>query len=112
MKNFIQNGDYLEFTAAADITSGQLVAVGSLVGVAMGAVANGQKGTLAMRGVFDLPKSTAASSAIAPGAPVYRIGASSLVTAVSSGNTLCGYATPDSNANTDGATVARVKLLG
>jgi predicted RecA/RadA family phage recombinase len=111
MKNFVQNGDFIDFTAAATITSGQLVAVGSLVGVSMTDVASGQKGVLALKGVYDLPKSTAASSAIAAGAPVYRIGASSLVTAVSSGNTLCGYAV-DGNANTDGATVARVKLLG
>jgi predicted RecA/RadA family phage recombinase len=111
MKNYVQNGDFITFTAGANITSGQLVAVGSLIGVSVTNVTSGQQGTLALKGVFDLPKSTAASSAIAAGAPVYRIAASSLVTAVSSGNTLCGYAV-DGNANTDGATSARIRLLG
>jgi len=61
MKNDVQNGDYIEFTAGATITSGQLVQVGSLHGVSVTDVANGAKGTLAMEGVFTLPKLTAAA---------------------------------------------------
>jgi len=51
MKNFVQNGDYIEFTAGADVTSGQLVQFGDLHGVSMTAVANGAKGILA-KGCF------------------------------------------------------------
>jgi len=72
MKNFVQNGDYLDFTAAATITSGQLVQVGDLHGVAMTDVANGARGVLALKGVYTLPKLTAASGdATTAGGPVY-----------------------------------------
>jgi len=72
MKNFVQNGEYIDFTAGATITSGQLVQVGSLHGVSVTDVANGAKGTLAMEGVFTLPKLTAASGdACTAGGPVY-----------------------------------------
>jgi len=72
MKNDVQNGDYIEFTAGATITSGQLVQVGSLHGVSVTDVANGAKGTLAMEGVFTLPKLTgAAGDATTAGGPVY-----------------------------------------
>jgi len=72
MKNYVQNGDYIEFTAGATITSGQLVQVGSLHGVSVTDVANGAKGTLAMEGVFTLPKLTAAAGdACTAGGPVY-----------------------------------------
>jgi predicted RecA/RadA family phage recombinase len=72
MKNYVQNGDYVEFTAGATITSGQLVQVGSLHGVSVTDVANGAKGTLAMEGVFTLPKLTAAAGdACTAGGPVY-----------------------------------------
>jgi len=72
MKNFVQNGDYIEFTAGADVTSGQLVQVGDLHGVSMTAVANGAKGILALKGVFTLPKLVAAAGdATTAGGPVY-----------------------------------------
>ena len=72
MKNFVQNGDYIEFTAGADVTSGQLVQGGDLHGVSMTAVANGAKGILALEGVFTLPKLTgAAGDATTAGGPVY-----------------------------------------
>ena len=72
MKNYVQNGDYIEFTAGATITSGQLVQVGDLHGVSVTDVANGAKGTLAMEGVFTLPKLTgAAGDACTAGGPVY-----------------------------------------
>jgi predicted RecA/RadA family phage recombinase len=72
MKNFVQNGDYIEFTAGATITSGQLVQVGSLHGVSITDVANGSTGTLALQGVFTLPKLTAAAGdACTAGGPVY-----------------------------------------
>jgi len=72
MKNFVQNGDYIEFTAGADVTSGQLVQFGDLHGVSMTAVANGAKGILALKGVFTLPKLVAAAGdATTAGGPVY-----------------------------------------
>lgn len=72
MKKYVQDGKYLDFTAAADVDSGDLVQVGSLHGVAVTDVANGAVGALAMEGVFTLPKLTgAAGDACTAGGPVY-----------------------------------------
>jgi predicted RecA/RadA family phage recombinase len=72
MKNYVQDGKYLDFTAAADVDSGELVQVGSLHGVSVTDVANGAKGVLALEGVFTLPKLTgAAGDATTAGGPVY-----------------------------------------
>ena len=72
MKNPVQNGDYIDFTAGATITSGQLVQVGSLHGVSVTDVANGAQGVLALKGVYTLPKLTgAAGDACTLGGPVY-----------------------------------------
>ena len=110
MKNFEQKGDFIEFTTGAAVTSGQLVVIGSLFGAAVtSASGSGQQCTAALTGVFTLPKATGASTGPAIGAPVYRISASNLVTAVSSGNTLCGYAY---RAAADGDATCDVRLLG
>lgn len=55
MKNFVQEGERLEFTAAANLTSGQVVKVGQLLGVVATDVASGAKGQLCF-GVFTVPK--------------------------------------------------------
>ena len=93
MKNFVQNGDYLDFTAAATITSGQLVQVGSLHGVAVTDVANGAVGILALRGVYTLPKLTGASGdATTAGGPVYFSSGSVSGSDSSGTRKLVGYA--------------------
>lgn len=73
MKNFIQNGDYIDITAGADIESGELVQVGNLHGVAVTDIANGEEGVIALRGVYELPKQTGAAgdAVAAAGDPVY-----------------------------------------
>ena len=92
MKNFIQNGDYIDFTAGADVASGALVQVGDLHGVSVTAVANGGKGSLAMSGVFRLPKLVAAAEdATTVGGPVY-FSAGSVSGADTGDRKLCGYA--------------------
>ena len=74
MKNFDQNGDYIDYTAPsdADIVSGQLVQVGDLHGVAVTAIPRSTTGSLARKGVYTLPKLTAApADATTLGGPVY-----------------------------------------
>ena len=56
MKNYVQPGGTITLTAPDDITSGQIVAVGSLVGVAAGDAATGEDLDLVTEGVFALPK--------------------------------------------------------
>jgi predicted RecA/RadA family phage recombinase len=93
MKNYVQDGKYIEFTAGAAITSGQLVQVGDLHGVAVTDVANGATGTLALEGVFTLPKLTAASGdATTAGGPVYFSSGSVSGTDSSGSRKKVGYA--------------------
>jgi len=108
MKNYIQNGDFIDFTAGATIESGDLVQVGSLFGVAVTDVANGAKGSLALKGVFELPKLLDAGDAVAAaGDPVYF--KTGKVTGDDDGNPLCGYALEAAAAD---KTTVKVKLLG
>jgi predicted RecA/RadA family phage recombinase len=56
MKNYVQKGDCMTITAGATITSGQVVAVGNILGVATANIANGAQGEICIRGVFTVPK--------------------------------------------------------
>lgn len=58
MRNFVQEGLTLPFTAPYDVASGGGVLVGSLFLVALQAVLSGGSGDGKPRGVFDLPKAT------------------------------------------------------
>ena len=108
MKNFIQHGDMIAIIATAAITSGQLVRVNSLIGVAATDAAIGEEVDLKVTGVFDLPKTSA--QAWTAGNPIYAIAASSLLTTVpGTGNYLVGVATADA-ANPSGT--GRVRLNG
>ncbi|WP_444902183.1 capsid cement protein [Microbulbifer sp. SSSA007] len=56
--NFVQDGRMLDFTnnTSAEITSGQVVTVGAVLGVAMDDIAVGESGVIAIDGVFTVPK--------------------------------------------------------
>jgi len=56
MKNFVQPGDSITLPAPSAVTSGDIVTVGALVGVAATDAETGEGVALATRGVFDLPK--------------------------------------------------------
>lgn len=108
MKNDVQNGDYIEFTAGATITSGQLVQVGDLHGVSVTDVANGAKGSLAMEGIFTLPKLTAAAGdACTAGGPVYFSSGSVSGSSSSGTRKLVGYSLA---AAAQAATTVQVRL--
>jgi predicted RecA/RadA family phage recombinase len=110
MKNFIQNGEYIDFTAGAEVASGALVQVGDLHGVSVTAVANGGQGSLAMSGVFRLPKLVAAAGdATTVGGPVYFSAGSVSGTDSSGTRKLCGYAL---EAAAQATTTVLVRLLG
>ncbi len=59
-KNSIKPGEHITFTAAANVASGQAVVIGSLLGVALTAVANGAQGEAGIEGVWELPKLSSA----------------------------------------------------
>lgn len=54
--NFIQPGNIIEYTAAADIKSGDVVKMGNILGVALLDIANGATGSVQITGVFTCPK--------------------------------------------------------
>jgi predicted RecA/RadA family phage recombinase len=69
MKNFVQEGNTITVTAPATVTSGQLVVVGSISGVAAFDAASGADVEVAVEGVFELPKVT--TDVIAQGDRLY-----------------------------------------
>lgn len=58
-KTYVQKGDVLDHTAAADISSGAVVAMGNIVGVALADIPNGGIGPVQVDGVFTLAKTAA-----------------------------------------------------
>jgi predicted RecA/RadA family phage recombinase len=64
MKNFVQPGHNLTLTAAAAVSSGDILVVGSIVGIALTDAASGAEVEVACDGVFKLDKTSAATLAI------------------------------------------------
>ena len=92
MKNFVQVGDIVEVVAPSEVTSGDIVVVGTLAGVAVKDAASGAPVNIQTRGVFDLPKTE--EQAWTQGAAIY-VTSAGLATTASSGNTLIGHAVAD-----------------
>lgn len=87
--NYVQEGKTLNYTAGADITSGQFVLIGTIGGVAKTDIANGKTGAVHICGVFSIPKAT---GAVAQGAKLYWDDSESEVTTTATDNTLIGVA--------------------
>lgn len=57
---YIQEGEVIDYTAGADISAGDVVALKHCLGVALTDIANGSTGAVAIEGVFVVPKVSAA----------------------------------------------------
>ena len=68
---FAHEGAAIDYTPGADVSAGDVIVQGDLVGVARLDIKAGVLGALAVTGVFDFPKATGASTAIAAGVSVY-----------------------------------------
>ena len=68
---FVQDGNSVDYTPGADVAAGAVVVQGDLIGIARTPIASGVLGSLAVAGVFDLPKATGGGSGIAAGTSVY-----------------------------------------
>ncbi|TAH67641.1 MAG: DUF2190 family protein [Rhodopseudomonas palustris] len=90
MKNYLQPGDAITVPAPADVTSGDLVVVGSLFGVAATDADNGADVVLNTSGVYTLPKTSAQAWTV--GAKVYWDATNAVATSTASTNTLIGHA--------------------
>lgn len=93
MNRFVQEGDAIDYTPEDDVDAGQIVVLGSLVGITKLPIAAGETGALALKGVFEGDK--ADGVAFAAGAPVYFDTGDGNLNGTSSGNTLAGYAVAD-----------------
>lgn len=107
MRNFVQPGDSLTVVAAANATSGAVVVMGQMFGIATHNALTGENLTLKLGGVFDLTKANAASMSMAVGENVYWHAAGSQATTSASSNTRLGVAVVAAN-NT--VTTVRVRL--
>jgi predicted RecA/RadA family phage recombinase len=107
MKNFVQNGDYVEVALPYARLSGEGVLVGSLFGVCVVDGASGASINIHTEGVYDLAAATGASTDATVGAAAYWDNTAKKVTPVSTSNTLVG-AFLAAKATTDA--VARVRL--
>ena len=107
MRNYVQPGDMLTVAAPASVSSGQLVRIQGLVGVASGHAANGAAVVIKTEGVFDLAKGTGASTSLAVGDLVYVSATGANVSSSATSNALVGTVVAAA-ANAD--TTVRVKL--
>ena len=89
-KNYVQEGDIVTVPAPADVTSGKLVVIGSLIGITQKAALSGQPMPLLTNGVNSYAKTSAL--AIAVGDKVYYDAANDLLNKTDVGNTLVGIA--------------------
>jgi len=89
-KNFIHDGRRPVMTApTGGVTSGDLVVIGAVFGVALTSAAAGAQFTLAVGGVWTLPK---ASGAVTAGAAVYWDATAKNITATAGSNLKVGVA--------------------
>lgn len=63
MASYVAKGDVVDYTPAAAVSAGDVVVIGSLVGVAPVAIAANELGALAVEGVFSMPCATGATGA-------------------------------------------------
>lgn len=78
---FIHEGKSIDYTPGADVTAGDIVVQGDLLGVAQLDMAANQLGAVAVAGVFDIDKATGVGTGIAVGVKVYWDAANKQATA-------------------------------
>lgn len=62
--NYVQEGDAIDYTPGADVAAGDVIDLGTFVGIAKAAIASGTLGALSLEGVFDVNKYSGESHAI------------------------------------------------
>jgi predicted RecA/RadA family phage recombinase len=105
--NYVQPGEVCEYTAGATISSGDLIALNNRAGVALTDIANGDTGSVALTGVYTVPKTTGATWSV--GQAIYVIAATGIATVTATGNVPAGFAFA---AAIEGATTGQLLLGG
>lgn len=104
MAQFKHEGFAIDHTPVAALTSGDVVKIGSIIGIATRDIAAGELGSVTIEGVVEMPKASA--TVFAAGAPVYWNAGSSLCT-TSTSDTFAGYAVAG---GASGSAIVWVKL--
>ena len=68
---FVEEGLAVDYTPNTDVEAGEVVVQNDLVGVTKRKIPADEQGALHVAGVFDFPKATGGSTAIAAGLKVY-----------------------------------------
>jgi predicted RecA/RadA family phage recombinase len=106
--NYVQDGDHVEFTApSGGVAGNDVVILNSVFGVALLDAVSGATSQLGIGGVWDIPKTNAASQSMAFGAPVYWDLTNTKATVSATSNTKLGVAVRAAS-NTD--TTVRVRF--
>lgn len=109
MKNYIQEGDVLDVTPAADLASGAGFLIGTtttgILGVAVAAIAANTVGAVRVRGVFELAKLS--TDVVVVGSQLYWDDTNKRLTLTSTNNSFAGHAI---EAAGNGVTTAKVLL--
>ena len=77
--SFIHEGKSIDYTPSADVTAGDVVVQGDLIGGAPRSIVSGNLGALQVAGVFDVPKATGGGTDITAGAKLWWNAADSQV---------------------------------
>ena len=106
---FIHHGDAVDYVPASDVSAGDVVVQGDLIGVAKRDHPAGHTAALAVVGIFDITKATGGGTAIAAGVDVYWDEGNQQATADAGGgaNKLLGKSVL---AAADGDAIVRVRL--
>lgn len=104
-RNYDQLGKVWDHTAGSNLTSGQPVLMGDVLGVALSDIANGSSGSVAVSGTFTIAKLS--TDTPAQGAALYWDAGNSRLTTTASTHKLAGYAAAAAG---NGDTTVRVRL--
>jgi predicted RecA/RadA family phage recombinase len=106
---FVHDGSSIDYTPSSAVAAGDVVVQADLIGVAKVDIAANALGSLAVVGVFDLPKATSGGSALPAGTTVYWDATNKQATTTSTGNKQLGKVVA---AAADGDATVRVRLDG
>jgi len=90
LAKYIQRGHSIDYTPDTDVAAGDVVIIGDLAGIAKLDIKAGTLGSLALVGVFDIPKATGEGTAIAVGAIVFWDATNKIVTTTAGDNKYLG----------------------
>ena len=88
-QNYIESGEVKDFTLSGTVAAGALVAIGDMVGVALGSGKSGDTIAVALEGVYEVSK---AAGAITIGAKLYLASGAVTTTDNSGANVWVGWA--------------------